>query len=35
MFLLVGDGDGDAEIIANGGSHWGDALHQASHHRAA
>lgn len=33
--LLVGDGDGDAEVVSDGGAHGRDALHQACHHRAA
>ena len=32
---LVGDGDGDAVVVTDGGSHGSDARHQAGHHRAA
>lgn len=31
-FSLVGDGDGDAVVIADGGAHGRNALYQADHH---
>ena len=33
--LLVGNGDGNVEVIADGGAHWSNALHKACHDRGS